>query len=131
MAVDIGRVCVKIAGREAGRYCVIVEALDKNFVLIDGQVRRKKCNINHLEPLEQTVEIKKGASHADVVKALEKLNIAVTATKPRTKKGPKPIAQRKKKEKPAPAQKPKEAPEKKEKTGKKEKQGKKKEEKKK
>ncbi|MGC8543565.1 MAG: KOW motif-containing protein, partial [Vulcanisaeta sp.] len=28
---DIGRVCVKVAGREAGRKCVIVDIKDENF----------------------------------------------------------------------------------------------------
>ncbi|MHA1242872.1 MAG: KOW motif-containing protein, partial [Promethearchaeota archaeon] len=29
---DIGRVCVKTTGREAGRYCVVVDIIDKNYV---------------------------------------------------------------------------------------------------
>ena len=33
---DIGRLCVKLMGREAGKYCVIVEIIDKNYLLIDG-----------------------------------------------------------------------------------------------
>ncbi len=42
MAVfEVGRVAVKTLGREAGRYCVVVDIIDKNFVLIDGiKVRR-------------------------------------------------------------------------------------------
>lgn len=38
--MEIGRVCIKIAGRDAGMKCVVVEQLDNNFVLIDGQTRR-------------------------------------------------------------------------------------------
>lgn len=97
--LDVGRVCVKIAGREANKYCVIVDKVDKNFVLIDGQVKRKKCNISHLEPTEHVLKIKKGASHAEVVKELKKLNIEVKEKKARTKKAEKPKKQRKKKEK--------------------------------
>ncbi|WP_457611716.1 KOW motif-containing protein, partial [Methanocaldococcus sp.] len=37
-AIEIGRVCIKTLGREAGNTCVIVDILDKNFVLIDGNV---------------------------------------------------------------------------------------------
>ena len=75
---EIGRLYVKIAGREAGKFCTIVEAMDKQFVIVDGQVRRKKCNIAHLEPLEKTLDLKKGASHADVIKAFEKIGIKIT-----------------------------------------------------
>ena len=71
--LNIGRVCVKIAGRDAGGRCVIVDVLDKNYVLIDGEVRRKKANITHLEPLDISVDIKKGASHDDVMSALKEL----------------------------------------------------------
>ena len=53
-----GQMCVKLAGRDAGKKCVIVEILDKNFVTIDGNVRRRKCNKIHLIPLKETVDIK-------------------------------------------------------------------------
>src|SRR3990167_5590764 len=131
---EIGRVYVKTAGRDAGKFCTIVDTLDNNFVMVDGQVRRKKCNLAHLEPLEKTVDVKKGASHADVVKAFEKIGLKIEATKPKTKKGPKPVRQRKQKQKPSPAQEQKPAKaiaaEKKEKTEKKEKAAKKEEKKK-
>ena len=73
--LSVGRVCVKIAGREAGSKCVIVEVVDKNFVLIDGNVKRKRCNISHLEPLKGTIELKKGASHEEVTDTFKKLGI--------------------------------------------------------
>jgi|SRR3989344_2372994 len=75
MAVEIGRLCVKLAGRDAGRECVIIDTIDNNFVLVDGNTRRKRCNVDHLELLPQKADIKKGASHEDVVKALEGLGI--------------------------------------------------------
>lgn len=68
--LEIGRVCMKIAGRDAGKKGIVIDILDDNYVLLDGEVRRRKCNINHLEPLGKTVELKKNASHADVLKAL-------------------------------------------------------------
>ncbi|MBW3003291.1 50S ribosomal protein L14e [Candidatus Woesearchaeota archaeon] len=82
----IGRLCVKIAGRDSGKRCVVVDVLDDNFVMIDGETRRRKCNIMHLEPLEQTVEIQKGASHDDVVKAFERLGLKARVTRPKEKK---------------------------------------------
>jgi len=71
--VDIGRVCVKIAGRDAGKKCVIVDVLGKEMVMIDGETRRRKCNLAHIEPLDKKVDIKKGASHEEVVAALKNI----------------------------------------------------------
>src|SRR3989344_5030748 len=55
----IGKICVKLTGREAGKACVIVNNLDDNFVLIDGNVKRRKCNIDHLEFTNKILPIKK------------------------------------------------------------------------
>ena len=58
-AIEVGRICVKIAGREAGEKCVIVEIIDDNYVEVVGStIKNRKCNIKHLEPVEQTIEIK-------------------------------------------------------------------------
>ncbi len=57
-----GRVCVKLAGREAGKYCVVLEVLDDNFVIVQGpKVRKRKCNIAHLQALPEKIELKEGA----------------------------------------------------------------------
>ena len=71
MIFDIGRVCVKKTGREAGKKCVVVDVIDQNFVLIDGEVKRRRCNILHLEPTAQKLDIKKGASTEEVKAALK------------------------------------------------------------
>ncbi len=70
MVFNVGTVCVKIAGRDAGKTCVIIEMAKDGFVTIDGETRRRKCNVRHLEPLNQTVKVAVGASHLDVMKAL-------------------------------------------------------------
>ena len=72
---SVGRLCVKISGREAGRKCAIVNVIDDSLVLIDGNVRRRRCNVRHLEPLKDTIEIKKDASHGEVEAEFKKLNI--------------------------------------------------------
>ena len=69
---SVGRVCVKIAGRDAGRKCVVIQPIDDHYVVIDGNTRRKKVNINHLEPLDQTLEVKESASHAEVISVFNK-----------------------------------------------------------
>ena len=66
---EVGTVCVKIAGRDAGKRCVIVEDAKDGMVTIEGETRRRKCNIRHLEPTGN-VKVKAGASHAEVMKAL-------------------------------------------------------------
>lgn len=83
--IEIGRLCVKTAGRDAGLKCVIVDIIDDNYVLIDGETRRRKCNILHLEPLKEVVKIRKNASHEDIKKEFEKLNLKARETKPRQK----------------------------------------------
>jgi large subunit ribosomal protein L14e len=83
--IEIGRLCVKTAGRDAGLKCVIVDILDDKFVLIDGETRRRKCNVLHLEPLKDVVKIKKNASHEDVRKEFEKLSLKARETKPKPK----------------------------------------------
>ena len=81
---EVGRLCMKVAGRDAGKYCVVVDVLDDHYVLVDGETRRRKVNVMHIEPLNKTVELERGASHADVKKALE--GFEVRETKPKEKK---------------------------------------------
>lgn len=99
--MEIGRVCVKIAGRNAGNHCVIVDVIGDNFVMIDGNVPRKRCNVKHLEPLNIVLSIKKGASTNSVHEAMKSENIKVFTKKSKAKKAGKPVKQRKKKVKEA------------------------------
>ncbi len=97
---EVGRLCVKIAGRDAGRTCVVVEAAGNGYVVVDGDIRRKKVNIKHLEPLDKIVEVKAKATHADVKKAFEKAGLPVWETKPK-KAAERQRKQKAKKEAPA------------------------------
>ena len=83
--IEIGRLCVKLAGRDAGLRCVVVDILDDKFALIDGETRRRKCNILHIEPLKDTIKIKKNASHETIKKEFEKLGLKAWETKPKQK----------------------------------------------
>jgi large subunit ribosomal protein L14e len=74
--IDVGRIVVKVLGREAGRKAVVVDIVDENYVVVTGPksltgVRRRRVNINHIEPTDKKVEIKRGASDEDVLKAIE------------------------------------------------------------
>jgi large subunit ribosomal protein L14e len=82
-AIEIGRVCVKVAGREAGHKCVVVDVIDKNFVLITGPkefsgIKRKRVNTSHIEPTADRIDITKGESDENVAKALETAGKAET-----------------------------------------------------
>ena len=107
MAMEIGRLAIKTAGREAGKKCVIIDVIDNNYVLIDGDVRRKRCNITHLEPLGETIKIEKNASHDVIVSEFKKLGTEIkerTAKekkeKPKKIRAKKTPAEEKKEEKP-------------------------------
>jgi large subunit ribosomal protein L14e len=76
-SIEVGRICVKLTGRETGKKCVVVDVIDKNFALITGPksvtgVRRRRTNVDHLEPTLETIEVKKGAADDEVEKALTK-----------------------------------------------------------
>lgn len=74
--MDIGRVCVKKAGRETGNLCMVVEEIDDNFVKIDGpDVKRRRCNISHLKKKGKKLKIKKSASEKKVLSALEEAGL--------------------------------------------------------
>jgi len=79
--MNIGRLCVKTAGRDAGLRCVVLSSVKNNRVLIDGETRRRLCNVGHLEPLPTLVEVKEEASHEEVGAALQPLGITVLSTK--------------------------------------------------
>lgn len=83
--IEIGRLVTKIAGRDAGKRALIIDILDDKFVLIDGETRRRKVNILHIEPLNQVIKIGKNSSHEEVAKTLKELNIEARATKPKPK----------------------------------------------
>ncbi len=84
--IEVGRLCVKIAGRDSGNKCVVVDIIDDNYVLIDGSVRRKKCNIRHLEPLDEKIKLRKGAGHDVVAAEFKKLKLPVWERKTKEKK---------------------------------------------
>lgn len=76
-AIEVGRICVKTKGRESGKRCVIVDVIDKNFVLVTGPksvtgVKRRRTNINHVTPLEEKIKIKRSATDDEVSAVLAK-----------------------------------------------------------
>jgi ribosomal protein L14E/L6E/L27E len=56
---------------------VVIDTIDKNFVLITGPknvtgVRRRRCNVDHLEPTELKLPVRRGADDESVAEALMK-----------------------------------------------------------
>ena len=91
--IEIGRMCMKIAGRDAGKIGVIIDILDNNLILLDGQTRRRKCNIHHIEMLPGKLDIEKNAPTEKVIVALKAKDIEVKTTKPKPSQ-PKPVKKR-------------------------------------
>lgn len=69
--MDIGRVCLKTKGREQGERCVVIDVVDRNFVVIVGpNVKRRRVNMTHIKPLDETVAIQRNATDEEVYTAL-------------------------------------------------------------
>lgn len=75
--MKIGQLIIKICGRDSSQMGIVIDNVDNTYVLIDGNVRRKKCNIKHLEALDKVLKIKEKASSEEVKKALEKEGINI------------------------------------------------------
>lgn len=71
-AIEIGRVCFKTKGREAGKTVVIVDKISDKIVHIEGDgIKKGKCNVIHLFPTKEKLSISKNEKHEDIVKALK------------------------------------------------------------
>ncbi len=75
-AIEVGRICIKQAGRELGKKCVVIDVMDKSFVLVTGPkkvtgIKRRRVNINHVMPLQDKIDVKRGASDEEVAQVLE------------------------------------------------------------
>jgi large subunit ribosomal protein L14e len=73
--MDVGRICLKLKGREEGSRCVIVDIVDRNYVIVTGPpevtgVRRRRVNMSHLQPLDEVIEISRNASDEEIAALL-------------------------------------------------------------
>ena len=84
-SLELGRVCMKIAGREAGGYCVVIKPAgtakdEKSFITVTGPklltgVKRRKANIAHVKATEDKVEIAADATDEQVIAAMDKAGL--------------------------------------------------------
>jgi ribosomal protein L14E/L6E/L27E len=59
--LQVGRVCIKKYGRDAGSRAVITKVIDGNFVNVITAKRPKerRCNVSHLEFLGEVIDASK------------------------------------------------------------------------
>ena len=63
---------MKTQGREKGNKCVIIDVIDRNFVVVTGpEVKRRRVNMDHLMPLDITVDIQRNATDEEVYGILQ------------------------------------------------------------
>jgi large subunit ribosomal protein L14e len=75
-AIEVGRICIKQTGRETGKKCVIIDVMDKSFVMVTGPkkvtgVKRRRVNMNHITPLQDRIDIARGASDEEITSTLQ------------------------------------------------------------
>lgn len=80
MPLEVGRVCIKTVGREAGKYCVILKKINDSFLIVTGPklltgVKRRRANINHLQSTKHILEIKEDVSDEEVLVAFDKAGL--------------------------------------------------------
>ena len=78
--IEIGRIIIKTTGREALRKAVVVDIIDKNYVLITGPpslngIKRRRVNISHIEPTNKKLEISRKATDEDVLSVAKSANL--------------------------------------------------------
>lgn len=78
--IEVGRVCIKKFGRDAGERAVITKVVDDNFVEImtASRPKERKCNTRHLEILAEKVDV---SNKEQLAKAIEIEASKLTHTK--------------------------------------------------
>ncbi len=66
--MEVGRVCVKLTGREAGRKAVIVEAGKDSLVIEGPHVRKRKVTPRHVLLTNDTAKVSEFAFKGKVGK---------------------------------------------------------------
>lgn len=91
---EIGRLVLKVAGRDAGKVGVIISPVQDKKILVDGLVRRKNVSTKHIIPLKATIKVKENETKEVILKELEKLGYKIeekytkkiTSEKPKAEK---------------------------------------------
>lgn len=81
--LEVGRLCIKKYGRDAGSKAVVTEVLSNGFVKVltaKRSKRERKCNPSHLEFLSEKIDVK------DKATLYKTLGVTEAPTTPRTQK---------------------------------------------
>lgn len=75
--IDKGDICVKTSGKEAGKKCIVIDIIDKNFALITGPkeitgIKRRRSSIRHLTSTGEKISISSGTSDKELLEILKK-----------------------------------------------------------
>jgi ribosomal protein L14E/L6E/L27E len=56
--LQVGRVCIKKYGRDAGSRAVITKVIDGSFVnvITASRPKERRCNVSHLEFLDEVID---------------------------------------------------------------------------
>jgi len=77
MVFEVGRLVIKVSGRDAGRLGVVVKELDENYVVVSGPKKltglrdNRKVNKKHLRPLEIKIEISENPSEDELINKMK------------------------------------------------------------
>ena len=60
MLLEEGRICIKKNGRDAGDKAIVIKVLDPSHVSVmtESRPKERKCNISHLEFLNEKIDAK-------------------------------------------------------------------------
>jgi ribosomal protein L14E/L6E/L27E len=80
--LDPGTVCVKLAGRDAGKLYVVVQPSAGGFVTVSSGDRERRCNVRHLEATGDRLDPAALSSAEAIAAALSGLAIEPRVEKP-------------------------------------------------
>lgn len=88
MIIEPGRVCLKIAGRDAGKRCVVL-SVKGPFAEVLSARKKRRVSIHHLEPMDLMIDIK-GSEES----VLKQMNVGKKSLTPEKKADKKSIVEK-------------------------------------
>lgn len=74
MLLEEGRICIKKNGRDAGDKAIVIKVLDQSHVSVmtESRPKARRCNISHLEFLNEKIDAKDQAQIKHTLGLMEK-----------------------------------------------------------
>ncbi len=67
-----GRICIILAGRRAGKHCIMIGEKDGMSLILLANGKKRKCNPKHLWLTEKKIETKEEGKIQEKLKELDK-----------------------------------------------------------